>query len=139
MDKRIIYTTPEGGIAVIIPSANCGMTIEQIAAKDVPTGASFDIVEAADIPADRSFRGAWQKDGAKIGVDVTRAQDITKDRLRAERAPLLVDLDVEYMRATEQSDAAKQATIAAEKQRLRDVTKLVDGVTDLQELKSIKV
>lgn len=74
-----------------------------------------------------------------IKVNIEKAQDITKDRLRAERTPLLAALDVDYLRATEQGDAARQATIAAEKQRLRDVTKLVNGVTDLQELKSIKV
>ncbi len=74
-----------------------------------------------------------------IKVNIEKAQEITKDRLRAERAPLLAALDVDYMRATEQADAAKQAKISAEKQRLRDVTNLVNGVDDLQELKSIKV
>jgi hypothetical protein len=58
MDKRIIYPTDEGGVAVIIP-ADCGLTIEQIAAKDVPAGKPFEIVDVADIPEDRTFRGAW--------------------------------------------------------------------------------
>ena len=58
MDKRIIYPTDEGGVAVIIP-ADCGLTIEQIAAKDVPAGKPFEIVDVADIPSDRTFRGAW--------------------------------------------------------------------------------
>ncbi len=74
-----------------------------------------------------------------IKINIEKAQEITKERLRAERAPLMAGLDVEYMRATEQADAAKQAKIAAEKQRLRDVTKLVNGVTDVEELKTIKV
>jgi len=60
MEKRIIYRTPEGGVAVIIPSPNCGMTIEQIAAKDVPAGIPYNIVDAADIPSDRTFRNAWE-------------------------------------------------------------------------------
>ncbi len=60
MDKRIIYKTPEGGVAVIIPSDNCGLTIEQIAAKDVPSGLEYHIVDAADIPSDRTFRNAWE-------------------------------------------------------------------------------
>jgi len=59
-EKRIIYATPEGGVAVIIPSPNCGMTIEQIAAKDVPAGIPYHIVDAADIPSDRTFRNAWE-------------------------------------------------------------------------------
>lgn len=59
MDKRIIYPTPDGGVAVIVPAPGCGLTIEQIAAKDVPAGVNFQIVDAADIPADRTFRNAW--------------------------------------------------------------------------------
>ena len=60
MDKRIIYATPEGGVAIIIPSANCGLSIEQIAAKDVPAGTPYQIIDAADVPSDRTFRNAWE-------------------------------------------------------------------------------
>lgn len=58
-DKRIIYPTPEGGVAVIVPAPNCGLTIEEIAAKDVPTGVQYQIVNVEDIPTDRTFRNAW--------------------------------------------------------------------------------
>jgi hypothetical protein len=58
MNSRIIYQTEEGGIAIIVP-ADCGLTIEQIAAKDVPVGKTFQIVDVSDIPTDRTFRGAW--------------------------------------------------------------------------------
>jgi hypothetical protein len=56
--KRIIYTNDEGGVAIIVP-ADCGLTIEEIAAKDVPAGKPYSIVDTADIPTDRTFRGAW--------------------------------------------------------------------------------
>ena len=59
-NPRIIYPTPEGGVAIIIPAPDCDLTAEQIAAKDVPAGAPFRIVEAADIPSDRTFRNAWE-------------------------------------------------------------------------------
>lgn len=59
-DKRIIYPTPEGGIAIIVPAPGCGLTIEQIAAKDVPAGITYKIINAADVPADRTFRNAWE-------------------------------------------------------------------------------
>jgi hypothetical protein len=59
-NPRIIYPTPEGGVAIIIPAPDCGLTIEEIAAKDVPPGVPFRIVEAADIPEDRTFRNAWE-------------------------------------------------------------------------------
>ena len=59
-NPRIIYPTPEGGVAIIIPAPDCGLTIEEIAAKDVPAGGPFRIVEADTIPSDRTFRGAWE-------------------------------------------------------------------------------
>ena len=59
-DKRIIYPTPDGGVAVIVPAPNCGLTIEEIARKDVPAGVDYRIVDAADIPTDRTFRNAWE-------------------------------------------------------------------------------
>jgi hypothetical protein len=59
-DKRIIYPTDDGGVAVIVPAPNSGLTIEQIAAKDVPAGKAYKIVDAADIPSDRTFRNAWE-------------------------------------------------------------------------------
>lgn len=56
---RVIYPTDDGGVAVIIPAAECGLSIEEIAVKDVPSGKPFQIVDDADIPTDRTFRGAW--------------------------------------------------------------------------------
>ena len=58
---RIIYKTEEGGVAVLIPAPEYlqDHTIEELAAKDVPEGAVFEIVEDADVPSDRTFREAW--------------------------------------------------------------------------------
>ena len=58
MNSRIIYPTDDGGVAVIVP-AECGLTIEEIAAKDVPAGKPYEIVDVSEIPSDRTFRGAW--------------------------------------------------------------------------------
>jgi hypothetical protein len=60
MNQRIIYQTEDGGVAIIVPSAECGLTIEQIAQKDVPAGKAYKIVDVADIPSDRTFRNAWE-------------------------------------------------------------------------------
>lgn len=60
MNKRIIFPN-ESGISIIIP-ADCGLSIEQIAKKDVPQGVSYLIVDASVIPADREFRNAWEAD-----------------------------------------------------------------------------
>ena len=70
-----------------------------------------------------------------IIVDINKAKDITKDRLRAERKPLLEAQDVAFQRALESN--ADTSAIVAEKQRLRDITNQVDTMTTVEELKSI--
>ena len=72
-----------------------------------------------------------------ITINFAKAQAITKDRLRQERTPLLEALDVQYQRA--QEDGRDTSVIVASKQQLRDVTKLVDSATTLDELKALKV
>jgi hypothetical protein len=71
-----------------------------------------------------------------IIIDIDKAKDITKDRLRAERKPLLESQDVLFQRALEAS--ADTSAIVAEKQRLRDITKLVDTATTVEELKALQ-
>ena len=66
MEKRIIYKNQSGGVSVIIPAADSGLTIEQIAAKDVPTGLPYKIVDMSDIPTDRSSRDLWDVDEADL-------------------------------------------------------------------------
>ena len=57
--KRIIYPNDDGSVAIIVP-ADCGLSIEEIASKDVPEGKQYKIVDIADIPSDRTFRNAWE-------------------------------------------------------------------------------
>jgi hypothetical protein len=72
-----------------------------------------------------------------IIVDINKAKDITKDRLRAERKPLLEAQDVAFQRALESN--ADTSAIVAEKQRLRDITTLVDTANTVEELKALEV
>lgn len=72
-----------------------------------------------------------------ITIDIDKARAITKDRLRRERAPLLAALDVEYLRALENN--ADTSSTLAEKQRLRDVTNLVNNINTIEELKEISL
>ena len=57
-NQRIIYPTPEGGVVVVIPSGE--ISIEEVAAKDVPAGVEYKIVDVSEIPSDRTFRSAWE-------------------------------------------------------------------------------
>ena len=72
-----------------------------------------------------------------IIINIDKAKEITKERLRAERAPLLQQQDVAFQRALE--EGADTSVIIAEKQRLRDITSLVDQIQSLEELKTISV
>ena len=72
-----------------------------------------------------------------IVVNIDKAKAITKDRLRSERTPLLQAQDVAFQRALE--TGADTAAIVAEKQRLRDITKLADEAATLDELKAIEL
>jgi hypothetical protein len=72
-----------------------------------------------------------------ITINLDKAKDITKERLRAERAPLLQAQDVAFQRALE--EGADTAAIVAEKQRLRDITNLADEAETLDELKGLSV
>jgi hypothetical protein len=71
-----------------------------------------------------------------IIVDINKAKYITKDRLRQEREPLLLAQDIAFQRALESN--ADTSAIVAEKQRLRDITKLVDNANTVEELKSLE-
>jgi hypothetical protein len=72
-----------------------------------------------------------------ITINIDKAKDITKARLRIERDPLLQAQDVAFQRALE--SGADISTIVAEKQRLRDITNAVDAVATLDELKALTV
>lgn len=136
MSKRIIYTNETGNVSIIIPAP--GIAIED-AVKAVPAGVSYEIVDTETIPSDRTFRGAWEHDTTeapeKIRVHLEKAKEITKERLRTERAPLLIEQDIAFQIALE--TGSDVANVVAEKQRLRDITKLVDTESDLEELKNL--
>jgi len=72
-----------------------------------------------------------------IIIDIDKAKDITKDRLRQEREPLLLAQDVAFQRALELN--ADTSSIVVEKQRLRDITKLVDIANTVEELKALTI
>jgi len=72
-----------------------------------------------------------------ITVNITKAKDITKDRLREKRKPLLEAQDLLFMKA--QETGTDTTAIVAEKQRLRDITNQVDNMTTVEELKGASV
>jgi hypothetical protein len=72
MNKLIIYKNDDGGVDVVCPAPDCGLTVEQIAIKDVPAGKPFKIINRDELPEDMTFRTAWEveiesPDGHGIG------------------------------------------------------------------------
>jgi len=81
-----------------------------------------------DFPVEHTdLRNAWtmNKKG-KITVDMDKAKNITRQRLRAERAPLLAEQDIAALQALETGDQEALAAVVVEKQQLRDITKSPD-------------
>lgn len=109
-DFRIIFTRPDdGGVSIIVPAP--GVAPAE-AAKAVPAGLAYEVVDAAAVPADRTFRNAWCPCAVnKLRVDVEKAKDIAHEKRRAARAAEFAPLDVEATipaRAA-QAEAARQA------------------------------
>jgi hypothetical protein len=57
INQRVIYSTAEGGLAIIVPAP--GATLEQVL-KAVPAGVAYEVVSVDDVPSDRTFRNAWE-------------------------------------------------------------------------------
>ena len=135
MTQVIIFKNDNGGVATCIPTGE--ISIDAVLEKDVPKGKGARIVNYADLPvAYNDFYDAWEMDDKSVTVNLAKAKEITKKRLRAEREPLLQAQDVAFQRALE--SGADTTAIVAEKNRLRDITNLADSATTLDELRALK-
>jgi hypothetical protein len=132
MTQAIIFTNDNGGVSTCIPTGE--ISIEAVMAKDVPADRGARIVNLEDLPRDKDFYGAWEMDDTSVTVNFAKAVEITKNRLRAERTPLLAAQDVAFQRALE--EGKDTSAIVAEKQRLRDITNIT--ATTLDELRALK-
>jgi len=127
--QHIAITVEDGSLAVMqfVTKAEFEReaTDEAIEAEIVKAGiraVSWRRIDIKDLPTSRDFRAAWNYDGKIVDVDMVKAREIHKSRMRAVRTPLLAAFDVEYQRADEEEDSEKKASIVASKQLLRDVT-----------------
>ena len=136
IDKFVNPPSPETGIPISVATtfvngiATGGMTeaaaIEAIRAKDQPAGVTTFVRDDTDIPADRTFRAAWEAPSGTVGVNMPKARVIHMGRIRVARNAELVALDVTYLKATEAGDTAAQTAIATQKQTLRDIPATYD-------------
>lgn len=132
MTQVIIYKNPNGAnVFVCTPSGE--VPIETVLTKDCPPGAI--IVDTESLPQFDEFFDAWELVDGTVTVNFTKAQEITRTRLRAERTPLLAAQDILFQRALETS--ADTSAIVAEKNRLRAITDLVNTASTLDELRGL--
>lgn len=132
MTQAIIFTNDNGGVAVCVPTGE--LSIEQVKQKDTPEGSI--IVNIADLPNQYDdFFDAWELVSGEVQVSKTKAVELTKQRLRVEREPLLSAQDVLFQRALE--SGSDTTAIVTEKNRLRDITNLATTDKTLEELRAI--
>ncbi len=154
MDKVIIFKKIDGGCGIIFPVAdmfdaksdtrkllgiefqNDEEILSWIAQKDVPEGLEWYIAEKSNLPTDRYFRDAWiySNMGGVTSIDISKAKEIHKNKLRDLRKPILEKLDIEYTKASEINNEDKLTEIISKKHQLRDITKL-ELSDDLEVLK----
>jgi hypothetical protein len=132
---KIIYTNNEGGISVIHPTGE--LSIEEVAAKDVPEGVAYEIVEDDAIPSDRTFRGAWVMGDCCVEHDLDKCKAIGHDKRRAARAEEFAPLDEVIAKQIPGNDPAE---VEAERQLVRDkyvaVQDQIDAAASPDEIKA---
>ena len=139
LDKRMVIVNNDsddlrfGGsnLAICVPLENAGVDSDGVWKSQMsnffPT-ASLYIVDKSEVPTDELFFPAFKySEDSGFSTDITKAKEITKQKLRADRIPLLEAEDIKFQRALE--TGADTTDIVAEKQRLRAITNDVDAMT----------
>jgi hypothetical protein len=126
--SRIIFQNETGGVSVIIPTGE--LPIEEVAAKDVPEGIPYEIVDVADIPSDRTFRGAWVMRDCCIEHDLGRCKDIAHDRRRAQREEEFAPFDAIIMKQIPGNSASEAE---ASRQEIRFKYALIQDAINMAE------
>jgi hypothetical protein len=129
--NRIIYQTPEGGVAVIIPAESVDLAL-----KDVPEGVPYEIVTADKIPSDRTFRNAWVKGDCCIEQDLDKCKDIGHAIRRTKRAEEFAPLDDVIAKQIPGNDAAAaEAARQVVRDKYADVQDAIDEAETPDEIK----
>jgi len=123
--SRIIYQSESGGVAVIIPTESV-----ELALKDVPEGIPYEIVDVADIPSDRTFRGAWVMGDCCIEHDLGRCKDIGHDIRRTQREAEFAPFDTIIMKQIPGLDASEAE---ASRQEIRFKYALIQDAINVAE------
>lgn len=133
---KIIIHNSGSGIRIINPLLEDDFKIEKFVESNVPSGVESVVIENTQFPTDIEFAMALEVNGG-IKFNANKAKAIWKNKWREARKSKLASLDIDFMRAVESGDQAKQAEIASKKQALRDVTLTEIPGTTPEEIKSV--
>jgi hypothetical protein len=129
MNQRIIYPTADG-VAVIIPADSV-----EAALKDVPAGVPYEIVDAAEIPTDRTFRGAWVMGDCCVEHDLERCKEIAHDYRRAARSNEFEPHDEIIAKQIPGADAAAAEVARQEiRDRYADIQTAIEAAATVEQL-----
>lgn len=136
MTVRVIFESGTG-VAVLIPASDCGLSLAEIIAKDIPDGVALSIVSVASLPVDRVFRDAWEEVGDTVVENIGKCKLIAHEKRRMARAVELAPLDIEATIPAKaaQAEAARQVV----RERNAKVQVDIDAANDAGELRAIMV
>ena len=132
---RIIYQNESGGVSVVIPTGE--LSIDELAARTVPAGIHYEIVEDDAIPADRTFRNAWVMGDCCVEHDLDKCKAIGHERRRAARAEEFAPHDEVIAKQIPGADAKKvEATRQAIRDKYAQVQEAIDAAATPDEIKA---
>ena len=137
MAKKIIYTTAEGGVAVVHPTGEVA-DLNVLARQVVPAGLAYQIVEESAIPTDRTFRAAWVQDApGHVGEDLAKAKEVGHEIRRAKRNEEFAPHD-EVIAKQIPGASAEEAEAAREEIRTRyeAIQTAIEGAADTATIKT---
>jgi len=137
MLNPVVVQKQDKSICIIYPTNECTNELLLRDIKQIIGYLNHYEITKDQILKDRYFREAWEYTD-KLNINISKANDIHRQRLRILRQPLLAKLDIEYMRADEIKDEGQKSVIMEKKQRLRDITNFKDS-PDLEVLKTYKL
>lgn len=128
---KIIYTNESGGVSVIHPTGE--LSIEEVAAKDVPEGVAYEIVEDDAIPSDRTFRNAWVMGDCCVEHDLDKCKALGHDMRRAKRAEEFAPHDEVIMKQIPGADATAAEEARQEiRDKYADTQVAIDGSASVE-------
>jgi len=130
--SRIIFQNDSGGVSVIVPTGSV-----ELALKDVPTGVPYEIVDAADIPSDRTFRNAWVIGDGCVEHDLDQCRAIGHDKRRAARTEAFAPFDEIIAKQIPGADALEaEAARVVIRDKYAEVQVAIDAAADPDEIKA---